>query len=496
MSDGRLRMGTKLSYGVGSVGEIAIYIAFNTWNFLFYNQVLGLSGTLAGLAVTLSLVIDAVCDPIVGSISDRVRGKLGRRHPFLYAAPIPLALTFYLLYAPPAGLSGFPLFLWFTLFATLHRQAMTLYSVPHLALGAELSSDYHERSVVMSYGTLFGVFGGASVFFFGWTWFSKVPGGATVRDGYPGLALGVGLVSALAIFVSAYFTRDQIPRLNRNLPVENRTERPGVGALWREIRGCMANRNYRMLLIGLVTLSIATGTRETVSSYSSLFFWELPEKQIRVFGLASPPAYLLAFFLTVWLHKRIDKRATIVGAAGLLGFATLVPVSLRVLGVAPPNGSPGLLPLLALFVFLFYLAVAMLMISVLSALADVADEHELDTGRRQEGVFYAARTFFAKMSSGLGHVVAGAALDLIQFPHGAKPGEVAQDIVFKLGLLDGPIAALPAFISIVFYGAYRIDRSKHLEIQRALVTRRAAAVSTAVETPTPAPLIQPEHARS
>ena len=495
MSDGRLRMGTKLGYGVGSVGEIAIYIAFNTWNFLFYNQVLGLSGTLAGLAVTISLGLDAVSDPVIGSLSDRMRSKLGRRHPFLYLAPIPLALTFFLLYSPPAGLNGFPLFLWFTVFATLHRQAMTLYSVPHLALGAELSSDYHERSVVMSYGTLFGVFGGASVFFFGWTWFSKIPGGSTVRDGYPGLALGVGLVSAIAIFLSAHFTRDQIPRLTKNLPPRTTSQRPGLGDLLDEIKSCMSNRNYRMLLIGLVALSASTGTRETITSYASLFFWELPEKQIRVFGLVTPPAYFVAFFATVWLHRRIDKRNTTVAAVSLLGVSMITPVGLRLLGLAPANGSPGLLPMLLVFTFGFYLGLAMLMISALSALADIADEHELNTGRRQEGVFYAARTFFLKMSSGLGHVVAGVALDLIQFPSGAKPGEVAQEVVFRLGLLDGPIACVPAFISIAFYGAYRIDRTKHREIQRALEQRRASvAPAAAASAATPSNLIHPEHA--
>jgi Na+/melibiose symporter-like transporter len=155
------------------------------------------------------------------------------------------------------------------------------------------------------------------------------------------------------------------------------------------------------------------------------------------------------------------------------------------------------LPFLLVFVFGFYLALAMLMISALSALADVADEHELDTGRRQEGVFYAARTFFAKMSSGFGHVIAGVALDVIHFPTGAKPGEVAQDVVFKLGLLDGPVAALPAFISVIFYAAYRIDRRRHTEIQRQLATRRASAVPAVATTESaPAALIRPEHARS
>jgi Na+/melibiose symporter-like transporter len=251
-----------------------------------------------------------------------------------------------------------------------------------------------------------------------------------------------------------------------------------------------------MLLLGLIALSASTGIVETVTSYTNLFFWQLPEKQIRVFGLVTPPAYFLAFFLTVWLHRRIDKRNTIVVGITLLAVCTLTPVSLRLLGIAPPNGSPSLLPMLLVFVAGFYLSVAILMISALSALADVADEHELNTGRRQEGVFYAARTFFQKMSSGFGHVIAGVALDLIQFPHGARPGEVAHEIVVKLGILAGPVAALPALLSIGFYAAYRIDRNKHIEIRRQLDARRASVAPPQPSPSVPATLIQPEHARS
>ena len=85
----RLSVRTKTAFGIGGTAESAITIVFNSFNFLFYNNVLGLSGTLCGLAVTIAMVFDAVSDPLVGSISDRHRSRLGRRHPFLYAAPIP-----------------------------------------------------------------------------------------------------------------------------------------------------------------------------------------------------------------------------------------------------------------------------------------------------------------------------------------------------------------------------------------------------------------------
>jgi Na+/melibiose symporter-like transporter len=471
-------MRVKLGFGVGAAAEAAIGIAFNTWNFLFYNNVLGLSGTLCGLAVTIALILDAVSDPVIGSLSDRLRSRLGRRHPFLFAAALPLALAFFLLYCPPVGLSGIPLFLWFTFFGMIQRQAMTLYSVPHLALGAELSDDYRERSVVMSYNSIFAMLGGVSTFFFGWTWFGD--GGTAVRANYPGMGALVGGLAAFVIFLSAWSTRDQIPRLKQpalDLP------RFSVKQLASEIRDCLSNPNYRVLLVGLVLMSATLGTRETLSTYVSLFFWELPESKIRVFGLASPPAFILAFVLTVRFHDRFDKRATIIGGLIATFIASVMPISLRLLGLMPANGAPGLVSVLMFFVFLFYTGVAVLMISVLSALADIADEHELNTGRRQEGVFFASRTFFGKLTSAFGHLIAGVVIDLIGFPSGAKPGEVAHDVVVKLGLFEGPIASLPALAAAIWYARYRIDRARHTEIRAQLTARAAAAAASVAVAP-------------
>lgn len=472
MSSERLRVGTKLGFGVGAIAEGAVYIAFNTWNFLFYNQVLGLSGTLAGIAVTISLVLDGICEPVVGSLSDRWRSKLGRRHPFLFAAPIPLAISFFLLYMPPAGLNGIPLFLWFVFFATIHRQALTLYQIPHLALGAELSNDYHQRSIVMSYATLFAVVGGAGTYFYGWTWFAShaANGGSTARGNYVGLGLGVAVISAVAIFLSAWFTRDQIPRLR-----QPRADVPpfSVSQLVHEIRDAMSNANYRTLLLGLFSLSATIGVLETLQSYVSLFFWQFSEKGIRLFGLASPPAFILAFILTVKLHRKFDKRKTLVGALWATAFIVPTPITLRLLGVFPTTPQ-GAFPFLMLSTFAYYFASATLMITVLSALADVADEHELNTGRRQEGIFFAARTFAMKLSTGLGHILAGAAIDIIQFPTHAKPGEVAHDVLAKLGIVQGPLSAIPVFLAIYFYRQYAIDRQKHIAIQQALAARHIA----------------------
>ena len=82
-----------------------------------------------------------------------------------------------------------------------------------------------------------------------------------------------------------------------------------------------------------------------------------------------------------------------------------------------------------------------MVISIASTIADVTDEYELVTGRRQEGVFFAARAFFGKLTSGLGHLLAGIGIDLIAFPVSAAPGTIAPDVLFGFGVLAGPVTA-------------------------------------------------------
>ena len=88
-----LDLSSKLSFGIGQIAEGVKTCAFGTYLLFYYNQILGLSGDLAGLAIFIALVFDAVTDPIAGSVSDRWRSPMGRRHPFMYASALPLAIV-------------------------------------------------------------------------------------------------------------------------------------------------------------------------------------------------------------------------------------------------------------------------------------------------------------------------------------------------------------------------------------------------------------------
>jgi len=469
---GKVPSRVKGAYAIGASAETIFTIAFNTFNFFFYTNLLGLSGTLAGLAITLGLFVDAFTDPLVGALSDRWRSRWGRRHPFMLVAPLPVMLCLYLLYSPPEGLGQIGLFIWLGVMAVTMRSFFTLFHVPHLAMGAELSSDFFERTRVMSLNTLCMAAGAALVYFVGLSVFFKATpefaNGLMNAGAYPQFALTAALMGGSIMLFSTIFTREVIPHLPQ--PSAG-TAAFNVVAFKQDLKDAFRNRNYLMFLIGYIFVSATLGTKETISIHMSTYYWELATEQIRFYALALIIGPIIGYFITLRLHRRFDKKPTLIAALVALSVLTAIPVSCRILGIYPDNGSALLFPMLLANYLIYMIAGALLHISAMSALADIADEHELNTHKRQEGIFYSARSFFGKASSGLGHLLAGIALDIIDFPVGAEPGTVAADKIYALGIVDGHLAALPVAISIIFYVQYRLTREKHSEIQSALRRR-------------------------
>ena len=138
---------SKWGFGVGELAEGITLSAFSTFTLFFYNQILEVPGTLTGLALGIALFCDAITDPMAGSISDRLQTRWGRRHPMMALSALPLALSIIALFNPPSDMPQWFYFGWLTLWAVSARTFLTLYRIPHLALGAEMvfRSDYPSR---------------------------------------------------------------------------------------------------------------------------------------------------------------------------------------------------------------------------------------------------------------------------------------------------------------------------------------------------------------
>ena len=467
---------TRWAFGVGSAAETLSLYPVGILSMLYYNQVLGLEVLLAGLVPTIALFADAISDPLIGSLSDRWRSKRwGRRHPFMLVAPAPIAVAFWCVFNPPE-LAGGALFAWFLVWSILLRTFMTVYHVPHLAMGGELSREYLERTRIMSYNNFFGWLGGPPVhkantwLFFGVS--AQYANGLLNPDAYTALSVSNALIILVVLFASAWCTRDRIPTLPQPAAA---VPKFSFLEFFADVLKALRNRNYLFLLLALFSLSLMLGVRAALNAYMTVYYWELSAADFATILLVgSGVGYYFGFAFSARIHHWFDKRTTIVATALLLSVFPAMPVVLRLLGLFPENGSAWLMWCIAGFGVLGAGAGSILNISVMSALADIADENALRYGMRQEGVLYSARTFFAKLDASLGHGLAAVALWAIAFPEQASPGEVPADVVWWLGMIDSPLSIVPGAIAALLYAQYRIHRADYERNRVALEAREGA----------------------
>jgi Na+/melibiose symporter-like transporter len=477
----RLSVPVMAAYGFGQVGEAMVTIGFTTFLLYYYNQVLGVSGTITGLALATSLLVDAIVDPMVGAMSDRLRSRFGRRHPYILLSAIPLGAFFFLIFNPPAGLSELGLGVWLVIWSLAARIALSVFHVPHLALGAEMAHDYNQRSTMYSFNVFFSVIGQASgvaiayAFFFPTT--PEYSPGVLNPHGYVQFSTAFGFVIVVAIAVCAAGTWREIPHLaasGRNLDAFS------LRSVFSETMEAFRNRSFRAIFFGMSLATLMLSMEGVLTPYMSVHFWGLKTEQIAVIPTIAVWGLLLGTALMPVVTRWLDKKQTLIYCSLVALAVPNIFVGLRLLDVPgfPENGSPLVLPIVVFANFVNYLMAPLIFGSLNAMFADIVDEHELDTGHRREGIIFAARSFLIKAISSVGVVVGGWVIDWIQFPRGARAGTVPDDVLWDLGLYQTPLPSIFVLLGILLYAGYRLDRNRHAEIVRQLAERRATMNGT------------------
>lgn len=473
-NDRLVSFSSKFAFGVGQYAEGLKNTAFSLFILFYYNQVLGLSGTLAGMALFVALLFDAVTDPLAGSLSDNLKSKFGRRHPFMYASAIPLALAFVGLFSPPESLSEWGLFFWLTIFAILTRGAMTLYHVPHLALGAELTENFQERTRIVAFRQFFGTFGNASAVVIGLGYFfADEHGGRLEPANYMPYAITLGVLMVMTIWYSAIGTQKEIPHLSVPPSKPDSKILPRVA---KEAREAFKNQSFRWLFFGVLIVFIMSGVNAALDLYMFQYFWELSGSEMLMVQVTYMVGLMLGVFFTATLHRYTDKKFGVILGTGAWAVFQVLPVVLRLFDLMPANNDPTLVYLLTAMKFVQGILLQQAFISFGSMMADVADEHEFETGVRQEGIFFGAISFSAKATSGFGNFVGGVSLDLISWPTGAaikNAADIPPETLINLGLVYGPFVSAFAIVSLWCYSHYHLTRERHQEILTVLRERRA-----------------------
>jgi GPH family glycoside/pentoside/hexuronide:cation symporter len=425
---------------------------------------------LVGAATGIALVVDAVADPMLGSWSDNTRSRWGRRIPFMaIGAPI-VALGIGLAFSPPHGLKTMALFAWLLAISLILRFAVSVFNLPFVALGAELSEDYAERSSIVAWRALFSILGSLLVVILAYGVFLAGPHGLLNRAGYLPLAWSG---AALVLFGGVVSTLG-VQRFATTLPTRPRDDTAIYQRFIGEVIEVFRNPSFRVLFATVMLFFVAQGVAGTLTQHMNNFVWHFSSAQILKVTLALFAGLIVGLPLAPLLSRRMEKRTVVIVGLVVLCAAQGVLPGLRAAGVFMVSGDAAVAPL-AINTFLAGIGVTFATISFASMMADAADEHDFLFRTRREGLYFAGLGFAGKAATGLGALVAGVGLDAIHFPTlvgGKAAAAIGEPTLRALVVVAGPLVAATSLAATLILLLYRIDRKRHEEVLDVLRARR------------------------
>jgi Na+/melibiose symporter-like transporter len=420
----RLSWRTKAGYSTTDLGLAAVETLLQIYLLKFYHVVVGLPAAYTGTALALAIVWDAVSDPIMGGISDSTRHPSGRRRPYILPGAIALAVFTAAIFNPPMVGSTLFKFLYLLITYMLLNTALTVISVPHAALGGELSFNRDERTEIFGYkrgfdtlGALLGLTLPAVILsLLGLT---QTTENIAQSRHLVGFALTLPLILTAAITVRATRGYDK--------PAASTVFTPSLRSLLSAQWGALKNPFFLPLILAFMIISIG----RTLNASIALYYYEyrlLLTEQETVGQVLFPffIAFLLAIPLWVYISRGHGKKwPAIIGifALGLSG------------SVVYPLFPPGQIfyPLLYTLPGGFFVGAIILLDSLVP---DVVDYDELKTRQNREGLYFGVWKMATKLSRALGLILTGVMLDAIGFDQTATLQ--APGIGFRLSLMFGP----------------------------------------------------------
>lgn len=465
----RLPVWLKLVHGLGSIAYGVKENGFSTFLLLFYNQVIGLDAGVVGIAIMVALVFDAFVDPVIGELTDRTRSRWGRRLPWLYIAPFPLAFAWMALWSPPE-MSDAATVAWLIGFAIIVRALVSMCEVPSVAIVPELTADYDERTAVMRYRFLFGWGGGLVILVLAYGVFFGGAKGLVDPAGYFPYALTGALVMLGAVVISAAGQHKRIAVSN----LADHQPAMSLSHILRDMRDTLSNRAFLWLVFAALFGFVNQGITFAMNNYLLSFFWQFTRGEMVAYVFLLFGTMIAAFLLVAPLSTKLGKRdaAIVAGAISLIVNSGIYFAWIQ--GFFP--GLPGKPSVATMFALVFVSNSFSIILMILSSsmMADVVEASQSETGRRSEGLFFAGYFFMQKCATGIGIFAAGMILSFAAFPAGAKPGQVSNAVLGDLALGYMLSVLVIGIVGLIVMRRFPISRADH-EARLALLGDAARA---------------------
>jgi Na+/melibiose symporter-like transporter len=455
----RVPWGARLAYSLGNVCETVLSRSFELFVLFFYTQVRGMSGSIAGVAILAAMIADAVTDPLVGSYSDTLKARWGRRHTLMFASAIPSALFFLALFSPPDGLQGWMLGGWLALTAIGLRVSVTFFHIPWSTQIAELSPEPRERVTLAVLRSIFGAVASfalvAAAFDLFFVPTPDYPNGQENPRAYLPFAAAIGGLLVLTILVSSAGTYRRTRAMEEQQDALYKPMRFSMGALWPAWRDMVLRfRNFRCLFLGSLFLLMAFSMNNSFGLYLGTYFWELPGDEIKKWQFAVILGAALTLVMGKPIVDRLPARLLFAGGIGLTTVFFALPILLGLAGILE-SGTATVLPVLQITSAMagFCLGIVMIVSAVIAS--ETADEYEQRSGIKATAMLFGFVFLAMKTASGLGKLLAGVIIDLIRLPSAKEASLITEAQLNGLGGWCVALLLVLGALGVTTFAGYR-----------------------------------------
>jgi len=440
----RISWWTIFCFALPPVGAGYMFCLVSLYIMKYATDVLLIAPAIMGLIFGFSRFWDAISDPLAGYLSDKTNTRWGRRRPWIFASIVPIGLSFWMLSAPPDTLSASGLVIWMAVAIVSFYSAMTIFIVPHMSLGAELTDDYHERNKIFGARHAGWIAGYISALLtMSLLIAAENESAAAVRTLAADQSLYAAMFCGVCLLFCAVWVKER-PEFIGKAP-----QKP-----WLAARDIWANGHARLLIIAIFIENLGGAVITILTLYNAEYVLDAP---------AMAPIFILSymvfsFVLTpLWmpLARRIGKKELWIYSMIVTAFA------FGFMGFLEP-GDDWILVALAAIAGAAGSCGGTINPSIKS---DVIDYDEYLTGERKEGAYFSAWFFVSKLSYGVMLMVTGFALSLAGFVPKVEQNEA---VVFTLRFLYAGVPFIAYLVGAYLLGRFAFNEEEHKHVQSEL----------------------------
>lgn len=446
----KLSKSEKFFYSIGDMGNNVAYGAVGFYFVFFLTDVAGISPVWAGYIFMISRMWNAVCDFIMGIVSDNTKTRFGRRRPFLLFGAIPLGIAFAILWVVPFS-GNIQLVIYYTFAGILFNTLYSLVSIPYNALLPELSQDYDERTSISGYkmalsfvGTLLSAVGATLIVD------TIYPGKSMYAVSYPIMGKVLGLILIVSILLAFARTKERVK--SKDVEIQ--------GNVFKNLKSLAKLREFKLVLGVFIFNMIAFDVIMALYIYFMRYALKISDDLSFIFMAVPLVAAIIVTPMWVSISNKLGKKRTYIISA----IYFVIPLIACMLMPA------GNIPITIVITVLIGVGISASQVLVFSILPDVVEVDELKNGVRREGLIYGATMFIYKIGSALFVAIVTAAMGWFGYVEstGSLMVEQTTNAIFGIRFLIGCVPALCLIISVIFINKLSLGKESFDNVKKSI----------------------------